>query len=886
METNSSSVKRLSDFQTGMRAIIVRINGGKGIRQRLTDMGFVPGEEIEILNKETEGPMLISLKNSKVAIGKIMADEIIARPFSGKSGKYHYKTKKIVIALAGNPNSGKSTIFNHLSGARQHVGNYPGVTVEKKEGFASIRGFEIKFVDLPGTYGLSAYSVEELIARKFVLENKPDVIINVVDASNLERNLYLTTQFMELQIPMVIALNKMDIAREKGLSIDIKHLSELLNIPIVATQGDKKKGISELINIAVDTAENPVKHIYPLLNYGSELNHELEKIQNIISRIPQLCEKFPPRWVSLKLLENDEDVVKTVKNYPDAYAVFDEAGKSISNLHAIFQDSPEVIIADRRYGFISGACSESMKMTSEIRHDFSDMIDKILLNRMIGLPIFIILMWLTFSFVFTIGDPLVQLIDGFFSLLSGFFSSVIPSETIKSLIVDGIISGVGGVLVFLPNIMLLFIAIAILEDTGYMARAAFVIDKIMHKIGLHGKSFIPMLIGFGCTVPAILSTRILESKRDRIVTILILPLISCGARLPVYILLTGAFFSDELAPNILISIYLLGLVLAIVMAKLFRKFLFTGDSVPMVMELPPYRIPTMNAIFIHTWQRSWMYIKKAGTIILLFAIAVWFVTTYPKHYPEEAEIMIKKENLRQKFYGEIMPIAQKYSVAPQKLVSTEPFFEVYKKVKTIESEFDEKIRNNEINTVEEYRKWDKLKESQLKRIFIEYPQVYHDVLNYTVFEKEFNQDFDKIEAKEHSYIMINSYAGKLGKIIEPVLKPLGFDWRIGIALITGFAAKELVVSTLSTILSVSKTAGDNHDLKNAIRSDPVFNPLTAYALMVFILIYIPCMASMITVWKETGSAGLTWFMILYTSSLAWIITFIVYQGGLLLGLGG
>ncbi len=885
-ETNSpASLRKLSDFKIGSRALIVRINGGKGLRQRLTDMGFVPGEEIKILNKEDAGPMLISLKNTKVALGKIMAEEILAREISGLSKKHTRKQKELVIAIAGNPNSGKSTIFNSLSGSRQHVGNYPGVTVEKKEGFCSIREFEIRFVDLPGTYGLSAYSLEELVTRRFLLEEKPDVIINVVDASNLERNLYLTTQFLELQIPMVIALNKIDLAGARGLSIDINYLSELLKVPIIATQGDKRIGTTELLNAVIDMAQSPSKPIYPLLNYGTEMNQELQKIQNLISTMPELCKKYPPRWIALKLLENDEDIKKIVNDFFKNNLIFDEVQKSINHLNSIFHDSPEVIVADRRYGFISGACSESTRLTSEIRHDFSDMIDKVLLNRMIGLPIFLLLMWLTFSFVFTIGEPLVNLIDRFFSLLGGFSSAAISNEILKSLVVDGIIAGVGGVLVFLPNIMLLFIAIAVLEDTGYMARAAFVIDKIMHKIGLHGKSFIPMLIGFGCTVPAIMATRILENKRDRIVTILILPLISCGAKLPIYILLASAFFSDKIAPNILASIYIIGLIIAIIVIKLLRKFMYPGDSAPLVMELPPYRIPTLHAIFIHTWQRSWMYIKKAGTIILLFSIAIWFLTSFPKNYPQEADLLIKKEDLKQDFYKKVLPVSQIFSSNPHDLSSNKTFSEIYNKVKNIEDNFEDKVSINKIMTVAEYRKWDKLKESQLNALNIEYPQYYHDVVNYIFIEKEFNQASDKIEAQEQAYTIINSYAGKLGRMIEPLLKPLGFDWRIGIALITGFAAKELVVSTMSTILSVSGNNNDTSDLINSLRTDAVFNPLVAYTLMIFILIYVPCISSMVIIWKETGSISLTWFVIFYTCGLAWFVSFLVYQGGILLGFG-
>lgn len=533
------------------------------------------------------------------------------------------KVKKISVALIGNPNSGKTTIFNSLTGLRQHVGNYPGVTVEKKHGHHRYQNYDLNIVDLPGTYSLTAYSVEEIVARNFIIEQKPDVVVDVIDASNVERNLYLAVQLMELNVPLVLAFNMSDIARQRGLVFDIEKLSTLLNVKIVQTVGNKEKGVDDLLAAAVQTAQQGAKNLSSLIKYGSEIENEIEKLRQKFS------ETLDSRWKIIKLLEQDADIVKHIQNQEILTAV----GDSIKHLKNIFGEEPEIIIADRRYGFISGACQESVKSTIESRHNRSDMIDAVMTHKILGLPIFIGLMYLVFDLTFRVGELPMGWLEMFFGWLSQTVSSFWPAGSdniLKSLLVDGIISGVGGVIVFLPNIMLLFAAIAILEDSGYMARAAFVTDRLMHKIGLHGKSFIPMLIGFGCSVPAIMACRILENRRNRITTILIMPLMSCGARLTIYALLIPAFFAEKWRGPVMWLIYFIGIALAVIAAKLLRFTLLKGETVPYVMELPPYRVPTVKSVLLHMWERGWLYLQKAGTIILLLSIILWAAARYPR----------------------------------------------------------------------------------------------------------------------------------------------------------------------------------------------------------------------------------------------------------------
>ena len=681
--------------------------------------------------------------------------------------------KKITAAIAGNPNSGKTTIFNMLTGAHQHVGNYPGVTVEKKQGLCKYKGCEITVVDLPGTYSLTAYSIEELVARNFIIEEQPDVVVDIVDASNIERNLYLATQLIEMNVPLVLAFNMSDIANRKGLVFNIEQLCELLEVMIVPTVGNKGKGRLELLDAIVETAQRGRAERTHMVGYGEEIETELAKIEKAISdKEPELAQKYGCRWLAIKLLEQDSDITSKVH----CKEVLDTIETSCEHLKSIFGDEPEIITADRRYGFISGACQETIKSTVESRHSTSDMIDSIVTNRILGLPIFLLLMYLVFFLTFKLGEYPMGWLEQFFAwsakVIAGFWP--VGSENwLKSLLIDGIIGGVGGVLVFLPNILLLFLAIAILEDSGYMARAAFIMDSIMHKIGLHGKSFIPMLIGFGCSIPAIMGTRILENRRNRFTTIMVIPLMSCGARLTIYALIIPAFFPEEWRGPMLWLIYLTGIVLAIICIKLLRVTIFKGETTPFVMELPPYRMPTVKSVCIHMWQRGWLYLKKAGTIILAISLILWVAMSYPK--------------LGERSFSDL--------------------------------------------------------------------------------------SFEQARQAQLAY----SVAGRIGKAIEPVLKPLGFDWKIGTALIGATAAKEVFVSQLGIVYSVGRADESSQTLREQLQAN--YSPLVGFCIMLFCLISTPCVATVAMTRQETNSSGWALFQFFGLTALAYAVTFVVYQLG-------
>lgn len=756
---------RLTDAKSNKELILISIEGGRGLERKLTDMGLVPGERIKKLEYSGRGPVMLLVKGAKLAIGHGMAERIIVGE--------EYKRLKITVAIAGNPNSGKSSIFNNLTGARQHVGNYPGVTVEKKEGTAFYGDYEINVVDLPGTYSLTAYSLDEIVARNFIIEEKPDIIVDIADASNLERNLYLATQFMELEVPLVIALNMSDVAKNMGQSIDEKAFVDLLDIRAVETVGNKNIGTKELLQAIVQTYENKADFRKVAINYGKEVEEEISKLFNLLVKRQGLAARYPLRWLAIKLLEDDKDVVEGITRQPHSEEIIQQAEKSRAHLRSIFADEPETVLADRRYGFISGVLREAVSHTAEVHIRLSDKIDRVVANRIVGIPIFLAVMWLMFKAIFSLSQPPMRWIEKAQGWLGGIVTDTLPpASLLQGLLVDGIIGGVGSVLVFVPIIFLLFLCISLLEDSGYMARIAFIVDRFMHKIGLHGRSIIPMLLGFGCNVPAIMATRVIESRKDRLTTILINPFMSCGARLPVYALLIGAFFSKEMSANLLFSIYLIGILMAIVMAKVFRRYLFPGPSAPFVMELPPYRMPTIKGLLIHMWERGYLYLKKAGTIIFIGCLMVWFLSTFPL---------------------------------------------------------------------------------------------------------ESKGDIDK------------TYVANIGKTIEPVFRPLGFDWKIATALVTGVVAKEVVVGTLGVLYKVGEIDERALSLREALQQDRypdgerVFSPLVAYALMLFVLLYIPCIATVAVIKKETASWGWMFFSVVYSTALAWLVAFVVYQGGRLLG---
>jgi len=686
-------------------------------------------------------------------------------------------SRPLVVALAGNPNSGKTSLFNALTGARQHVGNYPGVTVEKREGRCRHGVREITFVDLPGAYSLTAYSPEELAARHFLIEERPDVVVDVVDASNLERNLYLAVQLMELGAPLVLAFNMSDRARARGIEFDLARLSELLGVPIIQTVGHQGRGLRELLESIAAVADHPARRPPRRFEYDAELNDAVDALERRLAERADLARRYNARWLALKLLENDAEAQK-LANEP---AILEEVRRRAREIERIRGMPPEQVIADHRYGFISGACQEAVHATTEIRHTMSDTIDSIVTHRALGLPIFLGLMYAVFLLTFTLGEPPMAWIERGVEALGARVNGFWPAGSaspLRSLLVDGIIAGVGGVLVFLPNILLLFLAIAFLEDTGYMARAAFLMDRLMHKIGLHGKSFIPMLIGFGCTVPGIMATRVLETRRDRLTTMLVLPLMSCGARLPIYMLIIPAFFPERWRAPILWIIYLVGIGLAIGLARLLRATVFRGESMPFVMELPPYHMPTWRGMLRHMWMRGGLYIRKAGTLILGISIVMWALTSYPK----------------------------------------------------------------------------------LDR--------FPDGLS---------------GAARQAEGLAHTAAGRIGQAIEPVLRPLGFDWRIGTAMIGAFAAKEVFVAQLGIVYSVGSDEENVEPLREALARH--YTPLTGFCIMLFMLIAMPCMATFAVVGRESGS----WkWAVLQSGSLtilAYVITGLVYQGGRLLGIG-
>ncbi len=672
----------------------------------------------------------------------------------------------IVIALAGNPNSGKTSLFNFITGSRQHVGNYPGVTVEIKEGTVPVEDVSVTFVDLPGTYSISPLSVDEKVARGGILDDRVSAIIVVADTCRLERSLYLFSQIMETGKPVVLALNMFDEFECSGAELDEEQLSSILGVPCVKTVGNRGKGVLELMSVVLKAVRGEVPARGKPVRYTHEMEHAIDDAVEVLrGRTP-----WDERWTAVNVLTFGRDFIEGGKSPVLDDDVFTSIDGIRERLEALEGRSVGSIATAGRYGFASGALMECLREPVHQLVTTSDKIDAVLTHRWLGLPIFVLILWVMFQATFTIGDIPSELIARFFTLLGDGVSALITHELLRSLLVDGIIAGVGGVLVFLPIILVLFFFISILEDTGYMARAAFIMDRIMHFLGLHGKSFLPMLIGFGCTVPAIMATRIIENRRERLITMFILPFMSCGARLPVYVLLAGAFFGNRYAGSVIFSLYIVGILLSFIIAKL-ASFINPSPSA-FVMELPPYRIPTVRSVLLHIWERTYLYVRKAGTVILAASVVLWVLVTFPRSGERDGAGV-----------GETSP-------------------------------------------------------------------------------------------DSHAAIA-ESYAGTFGRAIEPALKPLGFDWRIGVSLVTGFAAKEVIVSTLATIYAVDATESPSGDagLRRALRDDPMMSPIKAYGLMLFILIYVPCVAVLGVLRREAG--GWLWvaLMIVYTIGLAWLVSF-------------
>jgi len=722
--------------------------------------------------------------------------------------------KIITIALAGNPNSGKTTIFNNITGTRQKVGNWPGVTVEKKEGLIQKFGYDLKIVDLPGTYSLTPFSIEEIVARDFVLEESPDVVIDIIDSSNLERSLYLATQFREIDSKILFALNMADVARSHGTKIDAEKLSNLLDVPVVFTVGNKNEGIDNLLQEAIKLAESdPDEKEKRNVRYSREIENAILKLKTLIEEKAENKIHYNSRWTAIKLLEDDRIVRERFigKAGKAGEEIIDEVQVLRKNLLVHYDEDPEIVMTDDRYGFIAGIIKEVQTTSAKERIDISRNIDLVLTNRFIGFPIFIFFIWAMFQLTFTLGTYPMDWIESGVNFISSFAGKILPESLLKDLLINGIIGGVGSVIVFLPNILILFFCIALFEDTGYMARAAFLMDKIMHLIGLHGKSFIPMLMGFGCNVPAIMAARTLESEKDRILTILITPFMSCSAKLPIYIVLAGTFFAAK-AGNVIFSIYLLGIFLSILSGRLFRSTLLKGVDAPFVMELPPYRVPMLKSLMIHMWDRSRMFLRKMGGIILIGSVVVWTLSAFPRDIEYSADYSAKMNQRNESFNIKIAAAGEE----------------------------DKEI----------------LKREKIAAIGI--------------IENEMNS-----ERAEKTYM------GRIGKLISPVFEPLGIDWRGSVALLTGFFAKEIVVSTLGVLYSVEES-NDGNALKNALLSSGM-TPLSALSMMVFVLLYLPCLATIAIIRKETGSFKWTAFSIFYSTSVAWIAAFCIFQGGKLLG---
>ena len=710
--------------------------------------------------------------------------------------------EQISVALVGNPNSGKTTIFNVLTGSRQHVGNYPGVTVEHKEGRRRHGEHELRVTDLPGTYSLSAFSAEEMIARDHILEQKPDVVVDVIDASNLERNLYLAVQVRELNVPVVLAFNMSDTARARGYEFNLPQLSKRLGAPIVQTVGHKAKGIDELLDTIVAVAAGARKqrtHAAPPVTYGKGIDGEVAALANMIGSNGTNPGGHDPSWLALKLLEGDEDAARRVASPK----VLDLARRSVSSIARRLGERPEATIAARRYEFISEVCHHAVRSTIEIPDSLSDRIDAVVTNRILGIPLFLGLMYLVFQLTFTLGEPPMEWIEAAFAVagdaVSGWWAGS-PDSLLRSLIVDGVIGGVGGVIVFLPNILLLFLAISILEDSGYMARVAFIMDRVMQKIGLHGKSFIPLIIGFGCSVPAIMATRTLENRRDRLATMLVVPLMSCGARLPIYALIIPAFFAESWHAPLLWAIYVIGIVLAIVAAKTLRSTVLKGPSVPFVMELPPYRMPTLRGVLTHVGERGWLYLRKAGTVILGISILLWAMTTFPRLPDEDS------------------------------------------------AAFDQ--QRHEL-------------------LFASLPDAERETLLL---------DLDNTWSEA---ALAHSIAGRVGHAMEPLIRPMGFDWRIGTALIGAFAAKEVFVAQMGIVYSVGEADEGSATLRERLREN--YTPLVGFSVMLFALISAPCMATIAITKRESNSWRWALFQLGGLTVLAYVVTVAVYQIGKLLG---
>ena len=782
----------LTDIPTGHSCIISKVHGHGGFRHRIMEMGFIKGEKVDVIkNAPLLDPIEYSIKGSHVSLRRSEADNIEVIPlekdfhpdydFNGTiedhvAREAETTAKTITVALVGNPNCGKTSFFNLATGLREKVGNYSGVTVSSKVGTFYHKGYTINLVDLPGTYSLTEYSPEELYVRDFLLNHNPDLVLNIVDAGNLERNMYLTTQLIDMNPRLVMALNMYDELEQSGDKLDVESLARMLGFPIVPVVARTGRGVDDVLEQIVHTYRDEdgyTKHIH--INYGENVEDCIGTVKKLIDAEGTLRDRYHGRYLALELIQGDKVLTKSVSAVPGFDKIKEAADQSRERLEKEYRNDIGNIISDIRYGFIRGALKETLTPAKEDRRKLAYALDTVLTNRFLGFPILIMFLWIMFQATFTLGAYPQAWLDSGIGALGSWIGRILPEGMLNDLLVDGVISGVGGVLVFLPNILILFMFISFLEDTGYMARAAFIMDKLMHRIGLHGKSFIPYIIGFGCGVPAIMATRTLENPKDRILTILTIPFMSCSARLPVYLLFVAAFFSRNQG-LVLMSLYLVGIVFAILTSLLLNKTVFKNASDQFVMELPPYRFPTVRNILVHMWDKSVLYLKKMGTVILAASIIIWALGYFPRPKTE----------------------------------------------------------------------------------------------------------MTKAEQNEYSYI------GRIGHAIEPVVRPLGFDWKMGVSLATGLAAKEVVVSSLGVLYEAQEVEGDdNAGLQAKLKAvtdengETFFTPLRAYTFLLFILLYFPCIAAISAIAKEAGGKWAA-FSVVYTTCLAWIVSFIFWHVGLLL----
>lgn len=833
---------KLSDLNTGEQGVIVKVNGHGSFRKRLIEMGFIAGKKVTVvLNAPLKDPIEYEILGYKLSLRRSEAEQIEviseseAKEVMKKDSSFdtiyaddcdeewslNNLMKKLAeerkhvirVALVGNPNCGKTSLFNIASGSHEHVGNYSGVTVDAKEGRFEYKGYKFVLVDLPGTYSLSAYSPEELYVRKNLIDNVPDVVINVVDASNIERNLYLTAQVIDMNLKVVMALNMYDELKDKGDELDIKQLGYLLGMPVCPTVSRDGTGIPELFDtvIKIYTQSDPklARHIH--INHGAELEKSIDRIKLLLQKNQSLRDKYSTRYLAIKYLEDDKDIEKIIDTLPNRDEIISARVIEEQRIIDLLHTNTESAIVDAKYAFIQGALAETYKPHQDAtpRKTVTDKIDAIVTNKWMAFPIFIAVLYLIFQTTFAVGDYPMQWIDWFVGKFGDFVATFMADGWLKDLVVDGIISGVGSVLVFLPNILILYFFISLMEDSGYMSRAAFIVDKLMHKIGLHGKSFIPMVMGFGCNVPAIMATRAIESRKSRMITIAIIPFMSCAGRLPIFVLLAGAFFPHN-AALVLLGIYLLGIVLAILSAIVLSKFV-KDDDLPFVMELPPYRIPTAKAIWRHTWEKGQQYLQKMATTILICSVIIWFLGYFPKN-------------------KELMAAQEEYATLAQ---------------------------------------------TPAGRLSANADEV--DVNAATATKQELTTRIDSL----YAYQQENSYIGQLGRMVSPALDPLGFNWKMDVGLLTGIAAKELVVSTLGVMYSEGAKVSEGHDmsedtqLQSALVND--VTPAAALSFMVFILLYFPCVATFVAIKNETGKWRWAVACCAYTMAVAWIMSFIVYR---------